>query len=265
MAHSFKICYRRLKPSDERQLIKFLYKQWQLPGSAPKLAPEKLLARSYAYELLRQQSRTYIAETDGKIAGIIMGRVLNNSGAAAHSADQPQRARVTHASAAPPHRAAVTHTTAVHTAADSPRQVVAAHAAAAPYRVAAALKFTARRALILALMGVTEKGRGYRVLLESLDQADRQLTHSCEGSFDGELVFFMVDRHLRGIGIGTSLLQLFHQYMRRQGVRRIYVLTDTGCDYDFYDRHEFSRLRKQRVKLSSERLEFTCYMYQYVY
>lgn len=209
MAHSFKICYRRLKPSDERQLIKFLYKQWQLPGSAPELAPEKLLARSYAYGLLGQQSRTYVAEADGKIAGIIMGRAWKTT--------------------------------------------------------AAALKFTARRALLQALMGVTEKGRGCRVLLESLELADRQLTHSCEGSFDGELVFFMVDRHLRGIGIGTSLLQLFHQYMRRQGARRIYVLTDTGCDYDFYDRHEFSRLKKQRIRLSSQRLEFTCYMYQYVY
>lgn len=228
VAHALKICYRRLKPSDERQLIKFLYKQWQLPGSIPELSPEKLLARSYAYDLLRQQSRTYIAETDGRIAGIIMGRVYGASGAAG-------QASALHVS-----------TTSHHGS-------------------AAALKVSFRRALIQALMAVSQKGRDCRILLASLDQADHQLIHSYEGDFDGELVFFMVDRHLRGIGIGTSLLELLHQYMRRQGVRRICVLTDTGCDYDYYDRHEFSRLKKQRVKLSSGRLEFTCYMYQYVY
>ena len=101
MAHSFKICYRRLKPSDERQLIKFLYKQWQLPGSIPELAPEKLLARSYVYELLRQQSRTYIAETNGRIAGIIMGRVNSVSDtagqvSATHDSAASQRTLGTH-------------------------------------------------------------------------------------------------------------------------------------------------------------------------
>lgn len=255
MAEHTNICYRRLKPSDEHELIKFLYKQWHLSAKTPDITAAKLLARSYMYQLLSQQSRTYIAALDGRIIGVIMGR--GNSGfrmTRSQSAVQTWRGN----SSGP-------------CAAHSPfalkpgRGNASGARAVCPQKPFFSWKLKTRQTAIRLLLTLTQNGRDCYDLLQCLNETDDTLLKNCASAFDGELVFFMVDEPYRGRGIGTSLLLLLHQYMRRAGVRKMYVLTDTGCDYDFYDRHKFSRLMKKSVELPSERLKFTCYMYEYSY
>ena len=251
MAEHTKLCYRRLKPSDEHELIKFLYKQWHLPDKTSELSPAKLLARSYLYQLLGQQSRTYIAALNGQIVGVIMGRnqqLLSVGRQQQPPNGQPQvpgDGRRQHPLSKRRH----------FTSSGSIRRQDSLRL----------LRLKTRQAAVKLLLSRTQNGRDCQDLLQCLNETDDALVKNCVSAFDGELVFFMVDEPYRGRGIGTSLLGLLHQYMRRVGVRKMYVLTDTGCDYDFYDRHKFSRLMKKSVELPSERLKFTCYMYQYCY
>jgi len=57
---------------------------------------------------------------------------------------------------------------------------------------------------------------------------------------DGEVIFFVVDRDRRGLGIGREMMDRFMKYARSRGARRIIVCTnDPGCNWGFYEKYGF--------------------------
>lgn len=54
----------------------------------------------------------------------------------------------------------------------------------------------------------------------------------------------------RGIGIGKQLTQHFLNHMQKTGCKSIYVYTDTGCNYGFYDKIGFEKVDERQNKLS---------------
>lgn len=61
---------------------------------------------------------------------------------------------------------------------------------------------------------------------------------------DGEITFLAVDPRLEGRGIGTLLL---NELARRESGKQLYLYTDSGCTYQFYERRGFARAGEKDI------------------
>ena len=65
-------------------------------------------------------------------------------------------------------------------------------------------------------------------------------------------VLFVTAPAARGLGIGKELLARFNQFLVQNGARRPFLLTDTLCNYGFYDHLGFRRLAETEGLLGIE-------------
>ncbi len=59
---------------------------------------------------------------------------------------------------------------------------------------------------------------------------------------DGYVALFLVSSVLRGQGWGKRLIQNFESQCAARGHERIYLWTDKGCNYKFYDYNGYTRI-----------------------
>lgn len=86
-----------------------------------------------------------------------------------------------------------------------------------------------------------------------------------QNSFDSELIFFMVNDNLRGKGVGKSLLSHYLDKCRSNDVVNLCLVTDTQCNYEYYDRIGFTLECEDafRLELSSGPAEHKTFLYSY--
>lgn len=87
---------------------------------------------------------------------------------------------------------------------------------------------------------------------ERLHKIYRNFSERHPGEFDGVLTLFAVNADCRGCGVGKHLLSGFLEYLNRQNVKRIYLYTDTTCNYGFYEHQGFGQLEMQPITLTKE-------------
>lgn len=77
---------------------------------------------------------------------------------------------------------------------------------------------------------------------------------------DGEILLFAVDPQSKGNGVGTALL---HYLEQEQAGKQIYLFTDSGCTYQFYDRRDFKRVEEEKILLehANTKQELRCMLY----
>lgn len=77
---------------------------------------------------------------------------------------------------------------------------------------------------------------------------------------DGELNFLAVDPELNGKGIGGKLLE---ELIFREKGKLIYLFTNTGCTYQFYDKKGFKRtdIRNINIEIHGKKIPHDCYLY----
>ncbi len=94
-----------------------------------------------------------------------------------------------------------------------------------------------QRALLCDFIAVLRQGQMQKLMkMQAITQkADRIMYKRAGKRYEAELVFFIVDNHCRGLGVGKALYQRAVRYMRRRGVQNFYLYTDTLCNYGFYD------------------------------
>ena len=68
---------------------------------------------------------------------------------------------------------------------------------------------------------------------------------------DAEYVLFVTAPAARGKGVGAAMITRFEDYLRARGAGSYYLLTDTGCTYDWYDRHGFKRVAQAQLDYAS--------------
>ncbi len=68
---------------------------------------------------------------------------------------------------------------------------------------------------------------------------------------DGFVSLFFVSSALRGQGWGKKLMQSFESRCQELGLSRIYLWTDKGCNYHFYDRQGFQKIHSLSSPLLS--------------
>ncbi|KAG4090100.1 N-acetyltransferase GCN5 [Neocallimastix lanati (nom. inval.)] len=80
---------------------------------------------------------------------------------------------------------------------------------------------------------------------------------------DGELGFFAVDPTMQGKGIGTLLL---NELQKIEKGKQIYLFTDSGCNYQFYDHRDFIKeyVREITLDLHGKLTPLTCFLYSKV-
>lgn len=86
-----------------------------------------------------------------------------------------------------------------------------------------------------------------------------------KGEFDGSLTLFALNEECRGQGIGKELLNGALEYLKENGVKRIYLYTDTTCSYGFYEHMGFERLEEKPLNLTKNGKPFTMDVFLYGY
>lgn len=83
--------------------------------------------------------------------------------------------------------------------------------------------------------------------------------------FDGVLTLFAVNENCRGLGVGRTLLAGLSEYLKKHNVKRIYLYTDTTCNYGFYEHQGFERQEEQSMLLTKDGHPFDMNVFLYGY
>lgn len=75
---------------------------------------------------------------------------------------------------------------------------------------------------------------------------------------DGEILFLAADPHAGVPGIGTALL---NELACREAGKEVFLYTDSGCTWQFYERRGFVRYGERTIKMSRKGPELTCMLY----
>ncbi|WP_051920754.1 GNAT family N-acetyltransferase [Bifidobacterium cuniculi] len=75
---------------------------------------------------------------------------------------------------------------------------------------------------------------------------------------DGEILFLTADPHAGVPGIGTALL---NELACRESGKEVFLYTDSGCTWQFYERRGFVRYGERTVRTSRKGPELTCMLY----
>ncbi|MEW9096120.1 MAG: GNAT family N-acetyltransferase [Clostridiaceae bacterium] len=86
-----------------------------------------------------------------------------------------------------------------------------------------------------------------------------------EKEFDGVLTLFAVSEECRGLGVGKTLLHKLLDYLKENGVKHIYLYTDSFCNVGFYESQGFERLSEKGMMITREHRETTMDVYMYRY
>lgn len=71
---------------------------------------------------------------------------------------------------------------------------------------------------------------------------------NCKEEYDGVLSLFIVSKEVRGCGIGKELIKKFKTYLNKEGVEKIYLFTDSICNYGFYDHLGFKKKKEKLIR-----------------
>lgn len=96
-----------------------------------------------------------------------------------------------------------------------------------------------------ALLPLCRSAAGRRAVreLRSREKADSKLLKEARetgNAYDAEIVLFLVDPAWRGKGIGGHLFSWLLDRFKLAGVKNYFLMTDTTCDFAFYDHQGLS-------------------------
>ncbi|AOK91451.1 GNAT family N-acetyltransferase [Paenibacillus polymyxa] len=119
---------------------------------------------------------------------------------------------------------------------------------------------------LLQLLNLNDIERKVFVELTSMtNEANSKLIKGKENEFQGCLEFFAVSEEARGKKVGKKLFNELISYLRDTKANKIYLYTDTMCNYGFYDHNGFVRLDEKATvfNLPIGKLENTNFIYEY--
>jgi ribosomal protein S18 acetylase RimI-like enzyme len=103
---------------------------------------------------------------------------------------------------------------------------------------------------------------GYKGSSDEYDKANKEMLAEFKknNSPDGELNFLAVDPKMNGKGIGSKLLA---ELQRREKGKLIYLFTNTGNSFYFYERKGFERSDSRHIQIQMHRkkIPHDCYFY----
>ncbi len=82
---------------------------------------------------------------------------------------------------------------------------------------------------------------------DAYDRANAEMLRDYPHPVDGEICFLAADPHSGVKGVGTRLLEAFAQ--GKEG-KRVFLYTDSGCTWQFYEARGFTRAGKRTIPIS---------------
>ena len=93
----------------------------------------------------------------------------------------------------------------------------------------------------------------------------KELIEKSNRNFDGILTLFVVDKDYQGYGIGKTLLSYLLNYGREKNIKKMYLYTDSKCNYKFYDKSGFKNIGKSMFEVKNKNNEFELEIFLYEY
>lgn len=93
------------------------------------------------------------------------------------------------------------------------------------------------------------------------DTTKEQLAHYLKSNTpDGEIIFLAADPDCKVKGIGTALLNALEQ---KEKGKLLYLYTDDGCTYQFYEHRGFERVEEKEIVLEMPKgkVPLKCFVY----
>jgi len=84
-------------------------------------------------------------------------------------------------------------------------------------------------------------------------------------TYDGCLDFIILSERVQGKGVGKALWNSLTTYFKEHDVSKLYVFTDTDCNYGFYDHLGFTRRAEKEVVYNFDDFEYTPVNFLYDY
>nr|WP_294566081.1 GNAT family N-acetyltransferase [uncultured Succinatimonas sp.] len=81
--------------------------------------------------------------------------------------------------------------------------------------------------------------------------------------YDAEIVLLIIDPKLQGKGLGKKLIDFAIKKVRKEGAQNVFLLTDTSCNYKFYDLLMFKKVAKRKGGYLYEGQESPEYFFVY--
>lgn len=116
------------------------------------------------------------------------------------------------------------------------------------------------------LLMLTKEGRHIGKMFAKFHKVNTALLEQSNQTFDGELVFFVLDEKARGMGIGKQLLQQVKDYMHSECATSFYLFSDSTCNYAFYENQGLERIAQKPFSLQpyhDETIVFFLYQYNF--
>ncbi len=115
-------------------------------------------------------------------------------------------------------------------------------------------------------VAVTKEGRKMLEYSARLEESNDKLLFCDENiqNYGAEISLFIIDERYRGLNIGRKLLEDAEKQMKRAGVQRYYLFTDTQCNYGFYDHMGLIRSNelKETYFVSGKSEELVHFLYE---
>lgn len=89
------------------------------------------------------------------------------------------------------------------------------------------------------------------------------LSAQCDVPEQNEVTLLAVSADAQGLGIGTVLFDAVSSYFASLGELKVYLYTDAGCSWPFYERHGMKRLISYRPNREERSLSLPREMYVY--
>lgn len=112
-----------------------------------------------------------------------------------------------------------------------------------------------------------EDQESYINYYETTNRAHKTLMGNKEKEYDSSIELFLVEEKARGYRIGSTLLEGLENYFNQHNAKKVYLYTDTECNYRFYDYKNFNQAEKWMPNISSKGYPegFTYYLYEKEY
>ena len=81
--------------------------------------------------------------------------------------------------------------------------------------------------------------------------------------YDAEIVLLIIDSKLQGKGLGRKLIDFAIEKERKEKSQNVFLLTDTSCNYKFYDALKFKQVAKLKGGYLYEGQESPKYFFVY--
>lgn len=94
---------------------------------------------------------------------------------------------------------------------------------------------------------------------DEIEKLDKEMLDELGKEYDGELVFFVIDKNIRGKHVGTTLINNYSIELKNNGCKHIFVYTDESCNFGFYEHYGFVRVNKREHDLFNYKNKFFVY------